>query len=224
MPENESYLPGMNAVELCAYAGELSGLPRAAAMERAHAALFYAGLEDKRYLKVDGYSTGMKQRVKLAQALVHDPDLLFLDEPTSGLDPAGREEMLALIADLPARRGLAVILSTHLLPDVERVCDQVVVMHRGQIQFSGSVDALRGGADLLRYDVRVKSGEDRLAAGLTRAGLAVETTHDGLIVTLPAGADTDPILVAAIAAEVQIRHLAPVRASLESAFMKAVQS
>src|SRR5262249_10391587 len=131
MPEMESYLAGMTAVQLCAYAGELSGLPRAAAMERAHAALYLCGLEDKRYLKVETYSTGMKQRVKLAQAVVHDPELLFLDEPTNGLDPAGREEMLALIADLPARRGVGVILSSHLLPDVERVCDEVMVLAAG---------------------------------------------------------------------------------------------
>src|SRR4030095_7414312 len=94
MPESDSYLPTMTAVELCAYAGELSGLPRAAAMQRAHAALYYANLEDKRYQPVAGYSTGMKQRGKLAHALVHDPELLFLDEPTNGLDPTGREEML----------------------------------------------------------------------------------------------------------------------------------
>jgi len=120
MPETESHLAGMNAVELCTYAGELSGLPRQAARERAHAALYLVNLEDKRYLKVEGYSTGLKQRVKLAQALVHDPDLLFLDEPTNGLDPAGREDILGLIADLPGKRGTKFILSSHLLPDIER--------------------------------------------------------------------------------------------------------
>ena len=104
MPEQEAFLTGMSAVELCTYAGELSGLPRTEAMQRAHAALYYAGLEEKRYQPVDGYSTGMKQRVKLAQALVHDPELLFLDEPTNGLDPRSREDMLDLVAELPQRR------------------------------------------------------------------------------------------------------------------------
>ncbi len=123
MPESDAFLSGMSAVELCTYAAELSGLPRSEAMQRAHAALYYAGLEDKRYQAIEGYSTGMKQRVKLAQALVHDPELLFLDEPTNGLDPRSRDEMLELIVELPERRGCAIVLSTHLLPDVEQVCD-----------------------------------------------------------------------------------------------------
>jgi len=148
MPEMDSYLPGMTAVELCTYAGELSGLPRNEAMQRAHAALFYAGLEDKRYQKVDGYSTGLKQRAKLAQALVHDPDLLFLDEPTNGLDPRSRDEMLELITLLPKKRGCSIIVSTHLLFDVERICDQVVIMHLGQMRFSGSITELRANKHL----------------------------------------------------------------------------
>ena len=223
MPETDSYLPNMNAVELCAYAGELSGLPRSAAMQRAHAALFYANLEDKRYLKVEGYSTGMKQRVKLAQALVHDPELLFLDEPTNGLDPVGREEMLALIAELPRRRGCAVILSTHLLPDVERLCDQVMVMHQGQLQFSGTLAALRGGTAAVRYEVRVKEGPERLAERLAAAGCAVEQGPGELVVSLLAGAGTDLIFREARAAGVQVRHLAPERATLEAAFLRTLE-
>ena len=145
MPETDVELAGMNAVELCTYAGELSGLPRTEALQRAHAALYYTNLEDKRYQLVSGYSTGMKQRVKLAQALVHDPSLLFLDEPTNGLDPQGREEMLTLIAELPARRGCQIILSTHLLPDVERLCDAVIVLRGGALEFAGGLDEFRGG-------------------------------------------------------------------------------
>src|SRR4029079_2511667 len=126
MPEQEAFLSGMSAVEQCAYAGELSGLPRTEAMPRAHAALYYAGLEEKRYQPIDGYSTGMKQRVKLAQALVQDPEILFLDEPLIAFDPRSREAMLDLLVDLPVRRGCTIVLSTHLLPDVERVCDHAV--------------------------------------------------------------------------------------------------
>jgi ABC-2 type transport system ATP-binding protein len=222
MPETESHLAGMNAVELCIYAGELSGLPRAAAMQRAHAALFHVNLEDKRYLKVEGYSTGLKQRVKLAQALVHDPDLLFLDEPTNGLDPAGREDMLELIADLPGKRGTRFILSSHLLPDIERVCDQVVVLHQGQISFIGTVDELRGDSSR-RYEVRVKTDAARLADALRAAGCDVEALPDeGLSVRLPEGGAPDDIFTAALAAGVQIRHLAPQRATLEAAFLRAV--
>jgi ABC-2 type transport system ATP-binding protein len=226
MPETESHLAAMTAVELCVYAGELSGLPRAAALKRAHAALYHVGLEDKRYLKVETYSTGLKQRVKLAQALVHDPELLFLDEPTNGLDPAGRDEMLELVADLPRTRGVRVLLSTHLLPDVERVCDRVVVMNEGRLVYVGSVDELRG-ADSHRYEVRVKEGAERLAEKLRAAGVAVDIVADGRVGLGPALSvridDTAVLFEAAQAAGVQVRHLAPQRATLESAFLRAVQ-
>src|SRR5262245_34508014 len=171
MPEQEALLTGISAVELCTYAGELSGLPRTEAMQRAHAALYYAGLEDKRYQLVDGYSTGMKQRVKLAQALVHDPEILFLDEPTNGLDPKSREEMLHLILELPERRGCAIVLSTHLLPDVERVCDHAVIMHRGGVRFVGTIEELRGARGLdSNLTVEVKADAAKLAEVLAAAG------------------------------------------------------
>jgi ABC-2 type transport system ATP-binding protein len=221
MPESDSYLPAMNAVELCQYAAELSGLPPSAAMQRAHAALYYANLEDKRYQPVAGYSTGQKQRVKLAQALVHDPELLFLDEPTNGLDPRGREEMLEIIEELPVKRGCTVILSTHLLPDVERLCDHVVMLHKGEITFSGTMAALRG-ADAERYEVRTKDRQDELAAALVRAGCTCEPLEDVLGVILPAGADSTLIFKAALDAKVQLRHMAPARATLEAAFLRAV--
>ena len=221
MPEMESYLAGMTAVELCTYAGQLSGLPRTAAIERAHAALYLCGLEDKRYMKVETYSTGMKQRVKLAQAVVHDPELLFLDEPTNGLDPAGRDEMLALIADLPDRRGLSVILSSHLLPDVEKVCDEVMVLSGGKLQYVGTIAALRGDADA-RYTVRVKDGIERLAEALRGAGFEAEVKGEELTMKLPGG-DTDAVFAAAERAGVQIRYLAPLRRSLESAFLSTLK-
>jgi len=116
MPESDAHIPGMNAVSFVAYCGELSGLPRSDAMQRAHEMLFYVGLGEARYRNLETYSTGMKQRIKLAQALVHDPDLLFLDEPTNGMDPKGRDEMLELIRDLAHSKGVNLILSSHLLP------------------------------------------------------------------------------------------------------------
>src|SRR5687767_14465430 len=139
MPESDAHIPGMNAVSFVAYCGELAGLPRADAMQRAHEVLYYVGLGEARYRNVETYSTGMKQRIKLAQALVHDPDLLFLDEPTNGMDPRGREEMLELIRDLAENKGMDVIVSSHLLPDVEYTCKYVVVLDKGAIAASGPI-------------------------------------------------------------------------------------
>src|SRR6202163_1342957 len=143
MPESDAHIPGMNAVSFVAYCGELAGLPRVDAMQRAHEVLFYVGLGEARYRNVETYSTGMKQRIKLAQALVHDPDLLFLDEPTNGMDPKGRDEMLELVRDLAHNKGVNLIVSSHLLPDVEYTCDQVVVMDKGRIAAQGPIASLK---------------------------------------------------------------------------------
>src|SRR5688500_8696802 len=132
MPESDAHIPTMNAVSFVAYCGELSGLPPADAMQRAHEVLYYVGLGEARYRNIDTYSTGMKQRIKLAQALVHDPDLLFLDEPTNGLDPAGRDHMLGLVRDISHGKNVNVVVSSHILPDIEQVCDSVVVLRAGR--------------------------------------------------------------------------------------------
>ncbi|HYM25757.1 MAG TPA: ABC transporter ATP-binding protein, partial [Vicinamibacterales bacterium] len=159
MPESDAHIPGMNAVSFVAYCGELAGLPRVDAMQRAHEVLFYVGLGEARYRNVETYSTGMKQRIKLAQALVHDPDLLFLDEPTNGMDPKGRDEMLELVRDLGHNKGVNLILSSHLLPDVEFTCDSVVVMDKGAIATAGPIEALKQPRGRV-YELRVKtSGE-----------------------------------------------------------------
>jgi ABC-2 type transport system ATP-binding protein len=224
MPEQEAFLSGMSAVELCTYAGELSGLPRTEAMQRAHAALYYAGLEEKRYQPIDGYSTGMKQRVKLAQALVHDPEILFLDEPTNGLDPRSREDMLDLIVELPARRSCAIVLSTHLLPDVERVCDHAVIMHRGQVRFAGTIDELRGarGRDS-ELIVEVKADAARLGEALSAAGATCRVTSPvALQVDLPANATTQLVFHTAQAAGLQVRGLGVRRESVEAAFLRVI--
>ena len=224
MPEQEAFLAGMSAVELCTYAGELSGLPRTEAMQRAHAALYYAGLEEKRYQPIDGYSTGMKQRVKLAQALVHDPEILFLDEPTNGLDPRSRDEMLHLIMELPERRGCAIVLSTHLLPDVERVCDHAMIMHQGRVRFVGSIDELRGarGGDR-ELTVEVKADADKLAAALTEAGATCKVTSPvAVAVDLPVDATTDLVFRRAREAGLQIRGLEVRRESVENAFLRVL--
>jgi ABC-2 type transport system ATP-binding protein len=224
MPEQEAFLAGMSAVELCTYAGELSGLPRTEAMQRAHAALYYAGIEDKRYQPVDGYSTGQKQRVKLAQALVHDPELLFLDEPTNGLDPRSRDEMLDLIVELPGRRGCAIILSTHLLPDVERICDHAVIMHQGALKFSGTIDELRGArGDDTALTVEVKADAQKLADVLSAAGATcVVSSPVQLSVDLPPHATTDLVFRQAREAALQIRGIEVRRESIEAAFLRVI--
>ena len=224
MPEQEALLSGMTAVELCTYAGELSGLPRTEAMQRAHAALYYAGLEEKRYQPVDGYSTGMKQRVKLAQALVHDPEILFLDEPTNGLDPRSREEMLHLILELPARRGCAIVLSTHLLPDVERVCDSAVIMHQGRVRFVGTIEALRGARGLdSSITVEVKADAAKMAEVLGTAGATCRVKSPVQIeVDLPAQATSELVFRTAKQAGLQVRGIEVRRESVETAFLRVI--
>ena len=143
MPEAESLIPGVPGAELVALAGELSGMPRKQALRRAHEVLSYLGLEEVRYRRCDEYSVGMKQRLKLAAALVHDPELLLLDEPTAGLDPDGRESMLQLLKALADRHGKSLILSTHLLGDIDRVCSQVIIIDRGTVLGVGKIGDLR---------------------------------------------------------------------------------
>lgn len=227
MPEDDAHLPAMTAVELCAYGAELAGLPPNEAIERAHAALFYVGVDDKRYLPVEGYSTGLKQRAKLAAAIVHDPDLLFLDEPTNGLDPAAREEMLALVADLKARRGCDVVLSTHLLHDVERVCDHVIVLGGGKVMADAPLRELLGASDG-RYTVRIKGDPDAFERALRAHGCtpekALDASRSTWLVVPPIGApDLDAVWQSAVDAGVQVRHLAPRTASLDEAFVRVLR-
>ena len=143
MPEQDCHIPGMTAVMFVAYAGELAGMPKEQALRRAHEVLEYCGLGEARYRNVETYSTGMKQRIKLAQALVHGPKLLLLDEPTNGLDPNGREKMLDLIRSVSHGKGLNVLVSSHLLPDVERVCDYVIVLAGGKLRVAGNLREMK---------------------------------------------------------------------------------
>src|SRR6195952_3301307 len=170
MPESDAHIPGMNAVSFVAYCGELAGLPRVDAMQRAHEVLFYVGLGEARYRNVETYSTGMKQRIKLAQALVHDPDLLFLDEPTNGMDPKGRDEMLELVRDLGRNKGVNLILSSHLLPDVEYTCGHVIVMDKGRTAAQGPLADLKQPRGRV-FELRVKTRNNDVEAfiGILRA-------------------------------------------------------
>jgi ABC-2 type transport system ATP-binding protein len=161
--------------------------------------------------------------VKLAQALVHDPDLLLLDEPTNGLDPRGREEMLALIRDLPGKRSCSILLSSHLLPDVEAVCESAILLAEGKVLFSGPIAEMRR-EDGNLYEVRVKAEPERLQGALGAAGCQAELHEGALQVRLPPGADTDVIFARALELGLQVRHLAPLKQTLEDAFLRILQA
>ena len=222
MPENDAQIPGMTAVSFVAYCGELSGLPAADAMQRAHEVLYYVGLGEARYRNVETYSTGMKQRIKLAQALVHDPDLLLLDEPTNGMDPKGREEMLALVRDLAHNKQISLILSSHVMPDVETVCDAVVVMNHGTVVMRGPIDTLKGPAGRM-FEVRIKGDRAAFVERLRHEAFDCrEAEGDLLRVTLPADAGADRLFAAAAGVGAQVRHLRPSVPTLEDVFAGAV--
>src|SRR3954466_12153556 len=152
MPEDECLFPAVPGVGFVSYAGELCGMDPADAMQRAHEALNYIGLDEARYRPVESYSTGMKQRLKLAAAIVHDPKLLILDEPTNGMDPAGRLEVLELARDLSRRKGMSLLFSSHLLPDVEAVCEHIMVLGSGKLLASGRIEELKG-TERRRFEV-----------------------------------------------------------------------
>ena len=227
MPESDAHIPGMNAVSFVAYCGQLAGLPAVDAMQRAHEVLYYVGLGEARYRNIETYSTGMKQRIKLAQALVHDPDLLFLDEPTNGMDPKGRDEMLDLVRDLGHNKNVALILSSHLLPDVEFTCDHVVVMDKGQVAAQGPIEELKGPAARV-FELRIKGDLPAFVDVLHAAGMECHSTDEDLMrVFVPSdrrGGERDQRAIFRLAAQhgVQVRHLRPSIPTLEDVFAKAV--
>src|SRR5229473_6714206 len=210
MTESDAHIPGMNAVSFVAYCGELSGLPRADAMQRAHEVLFYVGLGEARYRNIETYSTGMKQRIKLAQALVHDPDLLFLDEPTNGMDPKGRDEMLELVRDLAHNKSVNLILSSHLLPDVEYTCEYVVVLDKGAVATAGPIAALKQPRGRV-YELRVKTRSGEVEPFLERlraAGLECHATDEDVMrVFVPGDGGARRLFALATTERVQVRHL-----------------
>ena len=222
MPESDAHIPGMNAVSFVAYCGQLAGLPSSDAMQRAHEVLYYVGLGEARYRNVETYSTGMKQRIKLAQALVHDPDLLFLDEPTNGMDPKGREEMLELIRDLAHNKNVNLILSSHLLPDVERTCEHVVVMDKGTVVAFGPIADLKGPSGRV-YELRIKGDLAAFVEVLRGASMDCHATDEDVMrVFVPDGQDQQALFALAAGHRVQVRHLRPSLPTLEDVFAKAI--
>jgi ABC-2 type transport system ATP-binding protein len=222
MPEDDCFIPGMDAVTFTSYLGELSGMPRQEAMKRAHEVLYYVGLEEGRYRLLETYSVGMKQRLKLAQTLVHDPKLLFLDEPTSSLDPQGRKEILELIKDISSKRDIQVFISSHILPDIEAVCSHVVIMNKGQIAAQGEISKLKELKYRL-YEIKLKGEALGFLQRLKKMGCRVEETED-MIRKVYVRPDKNPQEIFRIAAEekIQIRHFVKSQSTLEDLFAKVV--
>lgn len=192
MPEHDCLPPEMSATEFVSFMARCSGLPATAARERAAEVLRHVGLFEERYRPMGGYSTGMAQRVKLAQALVHDPRLLILDEPTNGLDPAGRDEMLALVERTGREFGIAVLVSSHLLGELERICDQVVLIDGGRLVRAESIRNLTGETGTLV--VEVDGDGAAIAATLSAQGLAVRQERHRVLVELPITTDDDAVV------------------------------
>jgi ABC-2 type transport system ATP-binding protein len=217
-PERDCLPAEVSAAEFLAYMAEVSGLPRTPARLRASDLLRHVGLFEERYRAMGTYSTGMKQRVKLAQALVHDPLLAFLDEPTAGLDPIGRREMLELIRRVGREFGISIVISTHLMGDVERVCDSVVVLDAGRLLRTGAVSGLTQETEALEIDV-VEGGTALLEA-LAARGLRAHLDHNRLTLETVTGEDYDVIRDAIVASDALLYRLAPARLALADVFSK----
>ena len=205
MPEHDCLSPDLSAAEFVTHLGRISGLPRTIARERASEALRHVGLYEERYRQIGGYSTGMKQRVKLAQALVHDPDLLLLDEPTNGLDPAGRDAMLALIRRIGTEFGISVLVCSHLLGEVERICDALVAIDGGRLLRSAHLSEMTTSTDVLA--VEVSEGTEELVAHLGTLGLPVKRDGRLLLVPLLDEATFDLILTAVAELDLPLHRL-----------------
>jgi len=219
MPERDVTSPKLSAVSFTAYCGCLAGMGYRDALQRTHEVLNYVGFGEERYRTMETYSTGMRQRAKLAQALIHDPKLLFLDEPTNGLDPVGRVAMLDLIRDIARQRDVAIILSSHLLPDVEHVCERVVLLSQGRIVQQGVIKELVGAREM-QYRIRVKEHGDRFTGVLTQSGFKAERSEDGaLVVTIADSGAQRTLFQLAKTAGVQVREFAPAQNRLEDVFV-----
>lgn len=220
MPERDGHLPSLSGFEMVSLLGRLSGMPARTAYRRAHEVLYLVGLEEQRYRSVAGYSTGMRQKVKLAQALVHDPQLLFLDEPTNGLDPGGREEMLRIVRQLTSDFGKSVVLSTHILSDVEAVCESVVVLEQGRLKVAGPLSELTAVADEV-FTLRVEPRDLVLPPQLDQ-GVRVESVGEGRYrVHISATENLNALFAAVVGSGGEVRAFVRERRSLEDVLLGA---
>ena len=220
MPENDCLIPGMNGVTLVSYLGELSGMSKQEAIKRAHEVLYYVGLEESRYRNVDTYSSGMKQRIKLAAALVHDPELLFLDEPTAGMDPQARNEMLELINDISSKGAMNIIMSSHILPDIENTCKNVLIMNKGKIISEQQISDLNR-KQFNIYEIKLKGDIKTFKEKIPNC--RIERGEKGVFrIQLPNDFTIYSIFKKAYEMNVQIRYFRQSKVTLEDAFVTAI--
>ncbi len=224
MPESDCLIPGFNAIQYVSFCAQLNGMEEREAFKRAHKVLYLVGLGEARYRDLDTYSTGMKQRLKLAQAIVHDPHLIFLDEPTNGLDPEGREEMLDLIRQIAEIENRCVVLSSHLMRDVERCTRYLVIMDKSQIKCTGYIKDLSAG-QANRYRLRVNQTHEKAAEILRENGFRVDMVHPRqpeLETTLLDDQKPRDLFRVLIAAGIQIRKLIPRNYTVEEIYRQHV--
>jgi ABC-2 type transport system ATP-binding protein len=216
MPEHDSLPANVTAAEFLTHMAELSGLPPTHARSRAADTLRHVGLFEERYRPIGGYSTGMKQRVKLAQALVHDPAIILLDEPTAGLDPAGREDMLDLVRKIHREFGISILFSSHLMADVERTCDRIIVLRGGRLIQSGEVKSFTEETETVY--IEVDTNKDRLIASLQKRNVEVSEAEGGIFVEGSDESVYDHVRDALVEAEAPLRRMGPRRRALTELF------
>ena len=220
MPEHDCLPPGVSGAEFLTHMAEVSGLPPSQARSRSADTLRHVGLFEERYRPISGYSTGMKQRVKLAQALVHDPVLVMLDEPTAGLDPTGREEMLDLIRKVWHDFGISVMLSSHLMGDVERTCDRSVVLEAGRVVEQGEVKAFTRETETLFIEVDERPVA--LLEALLRRGVRGRLEGQSVVVEGVSDVEYDAVRDAVVEAQLPLRRMTPSRRTLTEIFQRPV--
>ena len=224
LPEDDCYIAGLTGIEAVAFMANLSGLPKTEGMRRAHEITDFCDIGEEKYRSVEAYSTGMRQKLKFAQALVHDPPFLILDEPTTGLDPDQRDAMLRRIRTLARDHGKSILLSTHILPDVKAVCDQVIILARGKVRVHDSMENLSKPAEPT-LNVMTYGKKDAFLSGLDKAGYTVTTKTDGALKIIGTNIEqVSNIWDIAAATETSIRRLAPAQNSLEEIFFQAVSA
>ena len=221
-PEQDCHIPGMVGCEYVTYCAQLCGIPFQAARQRAHEMLDFVGMGQERYRKIDTYSTGMKQRLKLAQAIVHDPEIVFLDEPTNGLDPKGQVQMLELVQNLWKTHGISVILSSHLLHDVDRICEQIIIIARGRVLVHDTLQNLkarrRGAAELV-----VAAGHQELLTAFGKNNWPCELLANGHIKVEHSADNLNPLLALMRELRLAPLEIIPSPNALEETFVQALE-